>query len=262
MPDLFAKDAFVGKVALVTGATAGIGRQTAVRFARHGASVMLTGRNEKRGQEALSAIEKAGGKAAFLAGDISSSKFCDALVAETVRRFGRLDILFNNAGLALVGKIETVSDADWDRIMDVNLNAVFYMARAAVKQMKKQGSGAIVNNASVSGIIGAPDTSAYSATKGAVVLFTKVLAMDHVKDNIRVNAVCPGDIDTEMQDAFYGPVLKLPPKELRKEVATFTPMGRLGTPDEIACAVLYLASDAASFVTGEPLVVDGGYVAR
>ncbi len=261
MSHVFAKDAFAGKVALVTGATVGIGRQTALRFAEHGAAVMLSGRNEERGQEVLNAIAKAGGVAAFLAGNVADSKFCDRLVAETVERFGRLDILFNNAGIALVGKIDKFSDAEWQRIFDVNVHGVFYMARAAVRQMKKQGGGVIVNMASISGLVAQEDSAAYSATKGAIAMFTKVLAMDHAKDNIRVNAICPGDIDTGMQDAFYRP-LGLSPEELRKEVGKFTPMGRLGTADEIALPVLYLASDAAAFMTGALHLVDGGFVAR
>jgi NAD(P)-dependent dehydrogenase (short-subunit alcohol dehydrogenase family) len=261
MGALIRDDAFAGKSVLVTGATAGIGRSTAGHFAAAGANVMLSGRNAVRGAEAMAEIEGAGGAAAFVAGDVTDSSFCDRLVDETVRHFGRLDILFNNAGLALVGKIDEFSDEDWRRIIDVNLNAVFYMARAAVRRMKGQGGGVIVNMGSISSLKGSEESAAYSATKGAVLQLTRVMALDHAKDNIRVNLICPGDIDTEMQDAFYAP-LGLAPDELRHEISAITPVGRIGRVDEIAQAVMYMASDAAAFMTGAAVCVDGGMIAK
>lgn len=262
MTRLFVDGLFAGKTALVTGATSGIGRATARRFADAGACVMLAGRRAEKGREAVAEIEGAGGRAAFLAGDVSESAFCDRLVNETVARFGGLDVLFNNAGIAVIGEVDAVSDADWRRIMGVNLDGVFYMARAAVRQMKKRGGGVIVNMGSSSSFKATPESAAYCATKAAVMMLTRCMALDHAKDNIRVNAICPGDVDTDITDAFYYPTLKLSSDELRREVAKFTPMGRIGTVDEIAEAVMFLASDAAAFMTGAGLSLDGGLAAK
>ncbi len=261
MTELFAKDSFSGKMVLVTGSTSGIGAETARRFALSGASVMLSGRDEARGRAVLEEIGKAGGTAEFTPGDVTDSAFCDRLVEATAKRFGRLDILFNNAGIVLIGKVDRVTDADWHRLMDTNLNGVFYMARAAVRQMKKQKGGVIINMSSECGLIGYEDLAAYSATKGAIVQLTKVMALDHAGDNIRVNAVCPGDIDTAMTDAVYSPLGK-DKAELRKELEERIPIGRIGQVEDIAQAVMYMASDAAGFMTGAMISVDGGTTAR
>jgi meso-butanediol dehydrogenase/(S,S)-butanediol dehydrogenase/diacetyl reductase len=261
MKQLFVTDAFAGRAVLITGATSGIGRASAEAFAACGASVMCSGRDEERGEALVEVIRAAGGTAEFIAGDVTDSVFCDALVSETAERFGCLDALFNNAGIALIGKIDEFSDADWKRIVDVNLNAVFYVARAAVRQMKRNGGGAIVNMSSISGLHGFEGSPAYAATKGAVVLLTKALALDHAKDKIRVNAICPGDIDTGMTDEFYASEGK-DPVELRAWLFENTPLGRIGNVEELAQCVLFLASDGAAFMTGAMMSVDGGLCAR
>ena len=260
MKQLFVTDAFAGRAVLITGATSGIGRASAEAFAACGAKVLCSGRDEERGEALIDVIRAAGGTAEFIAGDVTDSIFCDALVSETAERFGRLDALFNNAGIALIGEIDEFSDADWKRIVDVNLNAVFYVARAAVRQMKRNGGGAIVNMSSISGLHGFPGSPAYAATKGAVVLLTKVMALDHAKNNIRVNAICPGDIDTGMTDEFYASEGK-EPAELRAWLFENTPLGRIGTVEELAQCVLFLASDGAAFMTGAMMSVDGGLCA-
>ena len=201
MTPLFAKDAFAGRTVLITGATSGIGEGTARAFAAHGANVMLNGRDEARGGAVLAAIANDGGSAALSLGDVADPAYCDRLVDETVDRFGRLDVLFNNAGVCLHGPIDETSDDDWDRLIGINVSGSFYMARAAVRRMKAQGEGgAIVNMSSECGLIAYERLPAYSATKGAIAMLTKCMAMDHARDGIRVNAVCPGDIDTPMTD--------------------------------------------------------------
>ncbi len=261
MGQLFASDAFAGRGVLITGATSGIGWASAEAFAACGANVMCSGRDEERGETLVELIRSAGGTAEFIAGDVTDSIFCDTLVTETAERFGHVDVLFNNAGIALVGEIDRFSDQDWLRIFDVNVNATFYMARAGVRQMKRDGGGVIINNSSLSGFQGAENSAAYSATKGAIVMFTKVLALDHAKDNIRVNAICPGDIDTGMTDEFYAPVGK-DPVALREWLKEITPMGRIGTVEELAQCVVFMASDGASFMTGAMIQVDGGMCGR
>ncbi len=261
MSELFAKDAFADKVVLVTGGTSGIGAETARQFAAHGARVVISGRNAERGAGVVKEIADGGGEAAFVKGDVTDSSSCDALVAETVKRFARLDILFNNAGVVSIGKIDTFTDAEWHRIIETNLTGPFYMARAAVRQMKAQGGGAIVNMSSECGLIGYEDTAAYSTSKGGIVMLTKVMALDHAKDNIRVNAVCPGDIDTGMTDTVWA-TMNVSKDEIRKQLEDHIPLGRVGHVSDIARAVMYMASDAAAFMTGAMVSVDGGTTAR
>lgn len=261
MTSLFAKDAFADRVVLITGATSGIGAGTAEAFAAHGAAVVINGRDAARGAAVRDRIRAAGGRALLSLGDVADSAYCDALVAEAVGEFGRLDVLFNNAGTVINARIEETDDAAWRRLVDTNLCGSFYMARAAVRQMKAQGRGCIINMGSECALIAYERLAAYSATKGAIAMLTKVMAIDHARDGIRVNAVCPGDIDTPMTDIGWQQ-FNLPPAEIRERLKAHIPIGRVGQPLDIANAVMFLASDAASFITGILLPVDGGTTAR
>lgn len=261
MASVFARDAFKDKAVLITGSTSGIGAGTAQSFAAHGANVMVSGRDRARGDAVVAEIRQAGGTAEIVIGDVSDPAFCDHLVGETVARFGRIDVLFNNAGVAKNAKIDAMSDEDWQELISINLSGVFYVARAAVRRMKRQKGGVIINMSSECGLIAYEDLAAYSATKGAIVMLTKVMALDHAREGIRVNAVCPGDIDTPMMDIGWQ-ALGLSPGEIRQRLRDHIPIGRIGQPTDIAAAVMFLASDAAAFVTGAILPVDGGTTAR
>ena len=244
------------KVALITGGTSGMGRATAVLFAQEGASVAITGRNEARGQEVVAEIEQAGGTAIFVRSDVRFAEDCRRAVEETLQAFGRLDILFNNAGVLYANTVLDCTEEEWDLTLDTNLKGTYLMSKFALPAMIAQGSGVIINNASGWGLVGGDAAAAYCASKGGVVLLTKAMAIDHARQGIRVNCICPGDVDTPM----------LPEDAQRRGMkweaylasAANRPMGRIGKPEEIAKAVLFLASDDSSFVTGAVLAVDGG----
>ena len=261
MENLYTADAFAGKTVLVTGSTSGIGAGTAKAFAAHGAKVMVSGRNLKRGEAVVAEITAAGGAAELNIGDVAQAEFCATLIGDTVARLGRLDVLVNNAGIAINGKIASHSNAAWQALVDTNLSAVFYLSRAAIGPMQQQGGGVIINMSSECGLIGYEDLAAYSATKGAIIMFTKALALDHAGDKIRVNAICPGDIDTPMTDIGWQ-AWNLTPEEIRERLKEHIPIGRVGRTEDIAAAAMYLASDAAGFVTGAIVPVDGGTTAR
>ncbi len=249
---------FAGKVALVTGATSGIGEGTAKAYAECGALVMLTGRNEENGARIVGETEAEGGAAAFVAGDVTESAFADRLVAATVERFGALNILFNNAGKFTTQPFDEITDELWHEVLDVNLNAQFYMARAAVKQMKAQGKGgAIVNMPSESGLVCYPETTLYGVSKRAVNHLTQGMAADLAGDHIRVNAVNPGDVDTPMHYAVWSGT-GLEEKVWRQMAASIVPLGRVSSIEDVANAVLYLSSDGADNVTGVLFSIDGG----
>ena len=244
------------KVALITGGTSGIGAATAILFAKEGAKIAITGRNQKRGDEIVSQILKSGGNAIFIQTDVSQANDCRRAVDETLKAFGRLDILFNNAGVFYAHTALDCTEDEWDQQIDINLKGTFLMSKYALPSMIAQGSGVIINNSSGWGIVGGDAAVAYCASKGGVVLLTKAMAVDHGRQGIRVNCICPGDVDTPMlpEDArFRG--MKW---EDYAAGAANRPMGRVGTADEIAKAVLFLASDDSSFMTGAALVVDGG----
>jgi NAD(P)-dependent dehydrogenase (short-subunit alcohol dehydrogenase family) len=248
---------FKGKVVLVTGSTTGIGEACARVFAESDAAVMVCGRNEPRGRKVVQAIRAAGGRAEFTAVDVRAAGACDRLVSETIERLGGLDVLVNNAGILYSATAVDTTDEQWLDTMAVNVNALFYLSRAAIRHMKQKGGGAIVNIASEWGLNGEPNHVAYCASKGAVVQITRCMALDHARDNIRVNSVCPGEIHTQMVDD----ILAKKGGDLQRnlqELAAGIPLRRLASPSEVAWCVQFLASDRASYVTGANLPVDGG----
>lgn len=251
---------FTGKSVLVTGGGSGIGLATALAFAREGARVAVADVSADRGQAAVAAAEAQGTEFVFLRGDVSRESDAAALVSGTVDAFGRLNILFNNAGILIEAPIHEMSEADWDRILDVNLKGSFLVAKHAVRAMLPKGGGVIVNTASVNALVGDPDEAAYCASKAGVGLLTKSMALAYAKDHIRVNAVCPGWVDTPLFK-LEADNRSLPLEEYRRFASAQHPIGRIGRPEEIANVVLFLASDESSYMTGALVVADGGYTA-
>lgn len=248
---------FAGKVVLVTGSTTGIGEACAKVFAESGAAVMVSGRNEARGQAVVEAIRTCGGRAEFTPLDLRTAGSCDRLIATTVERLGGLDVLVNNAGILYTANALETTDEQWLDTLAVNVNALFYLSRAAVRHMRAVGRGAIVNVASEWGLNGEPRHVAYCASKGAVIQITRCMALDHAQDGIRVNSVCPGEIHTRMVDEILAQKGGDAAGNL-KALAAGIPMRRLASPAEVAWCVHFLASDRASYVTGTHLSVDGG----
>lgn len=248
---------FDGKVVLVTGSTSGIGEACARLFAESGASVMVSGRDTARGHAVVASIAAAGGIVAIRPADLRAEGACDRLVNETVAHFGGLDVLINNAGILYTANALETTDAQWLDTMAVNVNALFYMSRAAVRHMQRAGKGAIVNVASEWGLNGEPNHVAYCASKGAVLQITRCMALDHARDHIRINSVCPGEIHTRMVDDILALRGGDSADNLRA-LAAGIPMRRLAQPLEVARCVQFLASDLASYVTGSHLSVDGG----
>ena len=249
-----------GKTALITGGASGIGRATALLFAREGAAVAIADLNKAAGNSLVDEIRTGGGRALFTPVDVSRAADCHRMVEHTVHEFGGVHILINNAGIIRRASVTDLSEEDWDRVMDVNVKSMFLMSREVIPIMARAGGGSIINMASGWGLSGGPNAAVYCASKGAVVLLTKAMAVDHGPQNIRVNCICPGDTDTAM--------LRHEAQQLGEREERFLaesarrPLGRLGKPEDIAQSALYLASDAASFVTGTALVVDGGGLAR
>jgi NAD(P)-dependent dehydrogenase (short-subunit alcohol dehydrogenase family) len=248
-----------GKRALITGGASGIGRETALLFAREGAAVAVVDLDEVGGQSVVKAIKDKDGQAIFVRCDVSQATDCHRAVQQIVDELGGLDILFNNAGIIRRATVIDTTEEEWDRVMAVNVKSVFLLSKYAIPVMAQAGGGVIINTASGWGLVGGRKAAAYCASKGAVVLLTKAMALDHGQQNIRVNCVCPGDTDTPML-RHEAQQLGVSEEGFLTEAAD-RPLQRIGRPEDIAQAVLYLASDASSFVTGATLVVDGGGLA-
>jgi NAD(P)-dependent dehydrogenase (short-subunit alcohol dehydrogenase family) len=248
-----------GRVALITGGTSGIGSATARLFATEGAAVVITGRNTERGEKVVQDIAAGGGDAMFVKSDVCIADDCRRAVDETLERFGKIDVLFNNAGVFHPKSIPDCSEEEWDETIDSSLKGAFLMSKFALPSMIERGSGSIIHTSSGWGILGGDKAAAYCAAKGGLIVMAKAMAIDHGPQGIRVNCVCPGDVMTPM----------LPDDAEKRGMswddyaagAADRPLGRIGSAEDIASAVLYLASDESSFVTGEALVVDGGGVA-
>jgi NAD(P)-dependent dehydrogenase (short-subunit alcohol dehydrogenase family) len=254
---------FDGKSVIITGGALGIGRATAVEFAREGAHVAIADIDVAAGQAAAEEAERSGGRAIFVEADVSKADACREVIRRTVEAFGGVDVLFNNVGIQpqeSYCNVEQTTEEMWDRIMDVNLKSYFLMAKYAIPEIRRRGGGAIVNTASVQGLQSMKGVPPYAASKGGVLSFTRQLAVEYAEENIRVLAVCPGTIDTEMVRASA----RKEPDGLEAALHRFGqshPLRRIGTGQDIANAVLFLASDKASFMTGEYVCVDGGYMA-
>jgi NAD(P)-dependent dehydrogenase (short-subunit alcohol dehydrogenase family) len=246
-----------GKVALVTGGTTGIGRDAVVALCEAGARVVFTGRREAEGQETARLAQAKGGEVRFIQADATNDADNKRIVDETVREFGQLDIAFNNAGVEILGPITEVEKADYEKVFSLNVWGVLSAMKHEVLAMQKNGSGSIINTSSIAGKIGLAHGAIYIASKHAVEGLTKSAALEYAPDGIRVNAVAPGLIQTDMADRFTGGE-----GEMRDQFISMHPLGRVGTPKEISDAVVWLAGDTASFVTGHSLLVDGGFTAQ
>ena len=243
------------KVAIITGAASGIGKATAKLFAEHGAKVVVADIDKDGGSQTVTQIQNGGNEAIFVETDVTLKVDTEKMIAQTVETYGKLDILFNNAGIAMRLPVAELPEADWHRCLDVNLTGVFLCAKAAIPAMQKNGGGSIINMSSIYGVVGADVRAAYVASKGGVTNLTRGMALDYAENNIRVNCICPGFVETPL----VAGVIKTP--EEYQALADKHPMCRLGQPEEIAYGALYLASDESAFVTGIALPIDGGYTA-
>jgi NAD(P)-dependent dehydrogenase (short-subunit alcohol dehydrogenase family) len=247
------------KVAIITGGASGIGRATALLFSREGATVAIVDIDELKGQAVVQSIVKDGGKAVFLRCDATSASECRQAVGKAVKELGKIDILFNNVGIIRRASVVDTTEEEWDKVMDTNVKSVFLFSKNVIPIMAEAGGGVIINTASGWGIVGGAKAASYCASKGAVVLLTKAMALDHGPQNIRVNCICPGDTETPML-LSEARQLGIDEEEFLAE-AKQRPLQRIGKPEEIANAALFLASDASSYITGAALVVDGGGLA-
>jgi NAD(P)-dependent dehydrogenase (short-subunit alcohol dehydrogenase family) len=245
-----------GKIGIVTGAGSGIGRACAIALASDGALVALAGRRQDRLEEVAIEI---GDSAFAIPVDVTHSGDISRLLDETVKRFGGLNFLLNNAGILQVGNAEQITEEQWDRTFDVNVRAVWLLSRSALPHMRKAGGGSIINVASTLGMVGARNRAAYAPSKGALILLTKSMAIDHGHESIRVNAICPSFVDTELTATLLAQVGD--PEAVRRDRTAAHPIGRLGRPEDVSGLAVYLASDESSWVTGAALPVDGGYLA-
>ncbi len=259
MPTSVNRDALSGSVALVTGAASGIGRAIAMTFARSGASVALVDIDSGAGTEVQNAILSAGGKALFCQADVANRRDCVQAVSKTVATFGGLNILVNSAGIIRRATVLETTEEEWDKGMAVNVKSIYLLSSEAIPIMEQSGGGVILNIGSGWGLVGGTRAALYCASKGAVIQLTRAMALDHGQQNIRVNCICPGDTDTPMLESEASQ-LGLPGGSLQED-ARERPLGRIGIPEDVAQAALFLAGDAASYITGTTLVVDGGGLA-
>jgi len=248
------------KVALITGAGSGIGRATAILFAKEGAKVVVADIAKEAAEETVKLIKEAGGDAIFALADVTKASDVQKMIETAVNHYGRIDILFNNAGVNIMAPISETSEELWDKIISINLKGVFLGCKYAAPVMIKQGGGVIINTASTFAFVGALNFSAYCASKGGVAAFTRALALELAPYKIRVNCICPGTIETPLVRQIWEKSGK--PEEMRESRLKLHPIGRLGKPEDVANAALFLASDDSSFITGTALFVDGGYTAQ
>lgn len=245
---------FIDKVAIITGAASGLGESAALSFAAEGAKVIVSDISNEQGQAVVDQIIGQGGEAFFIQTDVSNEEDVKNLFAQTVEQYGKVDVVFANAGISIKGDVDTLDSEDWQKVINVNMNGVFYCNKYAVQQFKKQGTGgAIVNNGSIHSFVVRDEMVAYTAAKGSVKTLTQAVGTTHLKEGIRCNAVCPGYINTPLLSGFT--------PEFKQKIADLHPIGRLGEAKEVSAAVLFLASDDASFISGTTLLVDGGYTA-
>lgn len=253
------KDQLIGKVAMITGGTSGIGLRTAITLLQAGASVALIGRQLEKGQLALEQLAMYDAKVCFIQGDISKVQQCAQVVEQTIAKFGRLDIVINSAGIYMEKAIDDVTEDEFDQMMNSNIKGTYFICKFALPYLRKAGSGAIVNVSSDAGINGNCLCTTYCASKGAVTTFTKALALESIHYGIRTNCVCPGDVDTPMLEKQLASIDR--PEEYLRDMASLYPIGRIARPQEIANVIYFLVSDAASFVNGAVWTVDGGLTA-
>lgn len=253
-----------GRVALITGATSGIGKATALLFAREGANIAFTGRRAELGMRLAEEIRSLQVGALFIQADHTRPEDCQRAVEMTIAEFGKINTLFNNAGTVQRGTAETTSEEAWAYTLSLNVTAVWRMSRLVIPHLRAQGGGTIVNNASDWGVVGARNAVAYAASKGAVVQMTRSMALDYAHENIRINAICPGDtlVDRWLETGYFKATEPAQLAEEQKRAAAYLPMKRFGQPEEIARAVLFLACDDSSFITGITLLADGGNTAQ
>lgn len=245
---------FTNKVVIVTGAASGLGEDAAISFAAEGAKVIVSDISNEQGQAVVDTITAQGGQAFFVKADVGNEEEVKNLFDQTVQQYGKIDVVFANAGINIEGDVDILESKDWQKVIDINLNGVYYCNKYAVQQFKKQGSGGtIVNNGSIHSLVARDQLTAYSAAKGGVKMLTQMVGTSHLKEGIRCNTICPGYINT--------PLLETVTPEIKKGIAALHPIGRLGEPKEVSAAVLFLASDDASFISGTTLLVDGGYTA-
>jgi len=249
-----------GKVVIVTGAGSGIGKASAELFAEEGAKVVAVDWNRDNGENTAAAIRDLGHEAVFCYADVSKREDAEAMVRTSVEKYGRLDVLFNNAAVQIMATLVDTTEETWDRIHSVNLKGVFLGCKFAIPVMVRTGGGSIINMASILGFVGDPDLAAYCAAKGGVMNLTRVAALTYGPQGIRVNCICPGDVNTPMVEDYFN---KAPnPEQLRQEVSSKYALRRIATPKEVAQVAVFLASDASSFITGSALVVDGGLTVK
>ena len=252
------------KVAIITGGTSGIGKATALLFAREGASLVITGRRAGLGKSVEAECKSRGVRCVFVEADHTRTADCQHVVDTAINEFGRIDILFNNAGIVTNGTADTTTEDVWNNTLNINVTAVWRMCKLVIPHMKKQNKGVIVNNGSDWSVVAGKNALPYIVSKGAVGMMTKAMALDYAREGIRVNAVCPGDtfVDRWVEKGYFEGADPVTVEEAMKEASEYIPMGRFGKPEEIAQAVLFLASDDSSFVTGHLLLVDGGNTAQ